>query len=439
MTRTRRRDDDGARGEERRAANATTTDARWERNATRRSARASDGDDDARGTAKERDGGDADDLAKTRGGGAKAEGLTSARRAMKQDAHATILDLDADTAFFAVFDGHGGKEVAMYAAKRLHETLKTTESYVAGDVARGLEESFLALDRKMLAKEAAGELKAFRAGGEKDDSSGFGGLLGDGASAEEQKNRRAEINAKLRAALIEQVKESNPDIDENDIKFDFELEDGDFNEIASSSGGDGADDASHENWTGPQAGATSVVVCVRGDKVYCANAGDSRAVFSRKGGEAVEMSEDHKPMNDGERKRIINAGGFVSEGRVNGSLALSRALGDFEYKMNKELDEKQQAVTAFPEIREFQLQEGDEFMILACDGIWDVMSSQECVNFVRERLVAKLKSGESDLKLSQICEELCDRCLAPDTRGSGLGCDNMSVVVVLLKKFCSIA
>ena len=142
------------------------------------------------------------------------------------------------------------------------------------------------------------------------------------------------------------------------------------------------------------------------------------------------MSEDHKPMNDGERKRIINAGGFVSEGRVNGSLALSRALGDFEYKMNKELDEKQQAVTAFPEIREFQLQEGDEFMILACDGIWDVMSSQECVNFVRERLVAKLKSGESDLKLSQICEELCDRCLAPDTRGSGLGCDNMSVVVV---------
>ena len=173
---------------------------------------------------------------------------------MKQDAHATILDLDADTAFFAVFDGHGGKEVAMYAAKRLHETLKETESYVAGDVARGLEESFLALDRKMLAKEAAGELKAFRAGGEKDDSSGFGGLLGDGASAEEQKNRRAEINAKLRAALIEQVKESNPDIDENDIKFDFELEDGDFNEIASSSGGDGADDASHENWTGPQAG-----------------------------------------------------------------------------------------------------------------------------------------------------------------------------------------
>jgi len=233
------------------------------------------------------------------------------------------------------------------------------------------------------------------------------------------------------------VKESNPEIDENDIKFDFELEDGDFDE---SERANANDDASDERWTGPQAGATSVVVCVRGDTAYCANAGDSRAVLARKGGEAVDMSEDHKPTNEGERKRIVNAGGFVSEGRVNGSLALSRALGDFEYKTNKELDERQQAVTAFPEIREFKLREGDEFMILACDGIWDVVSSQECVNFVRERLVKHAQSGESDeLKLSQICEELCDRCLAPDTRGSGLGCDNMSVVVVLLKQFCSIA
>lgn len=63
-------------------------------------------------------------------------------------------------------------------------------------------------------------------------------------------------------------------------------------------------------------------------------------VFLWKGGEVVEMSEDYKLMNDGERKRIINAGGFVSEGRVNGLLVLFCVLGDFEYKMNKEFDEK---------------------------------------------------------------------------------------------------
>lgn len=327
--------------------------------------------------------------------------------------------------------------MALYAAKHLHEALRETASFASGDLARGLEESFLALDRKMLAKESAGELRALRSGSGSDDDGGFGALLGEGTSAEEKRKQRAEINAKLRAALIEQMKESNPDIDERDIKFDFELDDTDFEELTPSSSGD-AGGETLDRWAGPQAGATSVVVCIRGDKAYCANAGDSRAVFSRKGGVAVDMSVDHKPMNEEERRRITNAGGFVSEGRVNGSLALSRALGDFEYKRNKELSEKEQAVTAFPEIREFDLQDGDEFMILACDGIWDVMSSQECVSFVRERLIAGHKSGDgAEFKVSRICEELCDRCLAPDTRGSGLGCDNMSVVIVVMRKFWS--
>ena len=283
----------------------------------------------------------------------------------------------------------------------------------------------------MLSKEAASELRALRSGSGEEEDGAFGGLVRTGANAEEQRNRRAEINAKLRAALIEQMKEQDPDIDERDIKFDFELEDSDFDEPQPSSSAAGGVDAL-DHWSGPQAGATSVVVCIRGNNAYCANAGDSRAVFSRKGGVAEDMSNDHKPMNEEERKRIMNAGGFVSEGRVNGSLALSRALGDFEYKRNKDLSEKEQAVTAFPEIREFELREGDEFMILACDGIWDVMSSQDCVTFVRERLIAGAKS--ETFKISRVCEELCDACLAPDTRGSGLGCDNMSVVIVLLRK-----
>ena len=348
-----------------------------------------------------------------------------------QDAHSTILNLDdTNTSFFAVFDGHGGKEVALYAAKHLHEALKREDAYKGGDMSAALQASFLRLDEMMLAKDSAAELTAFRNDGQKSDEPSIAGLLGgEGSSAEDKKSRRAEINAKLRAALIEQVKEANPDIDEDDIKFDFELDDDDFDEIApSSSGSDAMNiDKAHEHWTGPQAGATSVVVVVRGDKVYCANAGDSRAVFCRKDGKAVDMSIDHKPMNDAERARIMKAGGFVSEGRVNGSLALSRALGDFEYKQNQNLTVEEQAVTALPEIKEFTIEQGDEFFILACDGIWDVLSSQECVDFVRERL----KAGEQ--KLSKVCEELCDRCLAPDTRGSGLGCDNMSVIICVLK------
>jgi len=54
-------------------------------------------------------------------------------------------------------------------------------------------------------------------------------------------------------------------------------------------------------------------------------------------GKQVELSFDHKPTNEGERTRIVEAGGTVEAGRVNGNLALSRALGDFEFKMNSSL------------------------------------------------------------------------------------------------------
>ena len=69
-------------------------------------------------------------------------------------------------------------------------------------------------------------------------------------------------------------------------------------------------------------------VLVTKDKIFCANAGDSRAVLSRKG-EAVGLSEDHKPNVPEEEARINKANHFVSDDRVDGNLALSRAFGDF--------------------------------------------------------------------------------------------------------------
>jgi serine/threonine protein phosphatase PrpC len=78
-------------------------------------------------------------------------------------------------------------------------------------------------------------------------------------------------------------------------------------------------------------GCTACVAIITKDRIICANSGDSRCVIGR-GQNALEMSEDHKPDNFGERKRIEAAGGFVEEGRVRGILSLSRALGDLEYK-----------------------------------------------------------------------------------------------------------
>jgi len=81
------------------------------------------------------------------------------------------------------------------------------------------------------------------------------------------------------------------------------------------------------------AGCTANVVMITKAEILCANAGDSRAVLSKKG-KARDLSTDHKPDTPSEKKRIERANGFVEDSRVNGMLALSRSMGDFEYKAN---------------------------------------------------------------------------------------------------------
>ena len=133
------------------------------------------------------------------------------------------------------------------------------------------------------------------------------------------------------------------------------------------------------------AGCTATSVLITPTEIICANAGDSRTVLSR-GGKCVELSYDHKPDNPDERKRIYSANCFVEDGRVNGMLALSRALGDFEYKNAKHMRAKEQAVTAFPDIKVVPNNAQVDFILLACDGLWDVMSSEEAVEWVHKNI-----------------------------------------------------
>ncbi|KAI4521668.1 PP2C-domain-containing protein [Schizophyllum commune Tattone D] len=173
-------------------------------------------------------------------------------------------------------------------------------------------------------------------------------------------------------------------------------------------------------------GCTAVAALITADnKIYVANAGDSRSVISNKG--VVEpLSFDHKPTNEGERARITAAGGYIEYGRVNGNLALSRAIGDFEFKKNYNVTPDKQVITANPDVKEYQLTDEDEFVVIACDGIWDCLTSQQVVDFVR----FQVSEGKS---LQEIGEMMCDHCLAPDTSsGAGIGCDNMTVLIVAI-------
>lgn len=207
----------------------------------------------------------------------------------------------------------------------------------------------------------------------------------------------------------------------------------------------------NESWGEQMAGSTAVVVLVKDNVLYCANAGDSRAIACINGKLEI-LSMDHKPNNENESKRIIEGGGWVEFNRVNGNLALSRALGDFVFKRSNKKPEDQ-IVTgknnkqrnlyyisdthcyshfhylvchlAYPDVETRQVQKDWEFIVLACDGIWDVMTNEDVLQFCRARIGMGMQPEE-------ICEELMNNCLAPDCQMGGLGGDNMTVVLVCL-------
>jgi len=169
-------------------------------------------------------------------------------------------------------------------------------------------------------------------------------------------------------------------------------------------------------------GSTAVTALMRGSDLYVGNVGDSRCIACI-AGVADPLSTDHKPGDPLEKARIQNAGGFVELNRVNGNLALSRAVGDFSFKQNANLSPEDQIVSGCPDVVSRTISEDWEFILLACDGIWDVLSNQEVADFV----VRRIANGDEP---EVICEELMTRCLATDNNMGGLGCDNMTVVLV---------
>ena len=82
-------------------------------------------------------------------------------------------------------------------------------------------------------------------------------------------------------------------------------------------------------------GCTSCVVLITQEEIFCANAGDSRCVLTTEQTSSYALSEDHKPENEDELIRMENAGGTVEDGGINGNLALSRSIGDLDYKQNR--------------------------------------------------------------------------------------------------------
>lgn len=187
-------------------------------------------------------------------------------------------------------------------------------------------------------------------------------------------------------------------------------------------------------------GSTAVAVAIHigedgGRTLVSANVGDSRAVLCRNGS-AVDLTHDHKPNDERERARIEKMGeqiewdNYSKVHRVK-NLSLSRAIGDRFAKPT---------VSGEAEISLFPVREDDEFVVLASDGVWDVMTSEQVVQFIQEKLDAVKASNGSNLagtenltlRLQDARRKTMSRYVVSEAlkRGSG---DNICVVIVWLK------
>lgn len=158
--------------------------------------------------------------------------------------------------------------------------------------------------------------------------------------------------------------------------------------------------------------------------LYTANVGDARIILCH-AGRAVRLTYDHKATDRREQTRIREAGGFVAHDRVSGVLAVTRALGDEELK---------DFVIGRPFTAKVAINSAVQFLIIACDGLWDVMDDQEAVDMVRHGLAQPLEdppsaSGQPEAAAAAVraADQLVNHAIKEGST------DNITVMVVLFR------
>jgi protein phosphatase 1B len=161
-----------------------------------------------------------------------------------------------------------------------------------------------------------------------------------------------------------------------------------------------------------KSGSTAVACLITPTQIYLINCGDSRGLIVSDNQIKI-ATKDHKPEDQNEKGRIKKAGGNVNNNRIKyfvnqsskpRSLAVSRSLGDHHFKSNSIFNQIEQIVIAKPDIYVYErLNEKDEFLILASDGIWDVYKNEDLKQYVHYRLSIMHN-------LDDLCEEVVEIC-----------------------------
>ncbi|XP_022919119.2 protein phosphatase 1L [Onthophagus taurus] len=340
------------------------------------------------------------------------------RRPKMEDRFVINNDINkTGVSLFAVFDGHGGEFAANYAKDKLiqnlHNKIVEIKGLIKGDPVKVVKSEVCEEEKKDPEKPVTPNLQERRKSFRKTSSTTDECIKGAKEITDPELLNKLDnirpISREIKPSKLEVLKKSKP-TDYFDRFGTIDYAKLITDEVLA------ADQLLVETAKKSMdvAGTTALIAILEGFKLIVGNVGDSRGVMCDSKGNAIPLSFDHKPQQMRERKRIKEAGGFVSFNgvwRVAGILATSRALGDYPLKDKK-------LVIADPDILTFDLSyHKPQFVILASDGLWDTFSNEEAVAFVKERL------NESDFGAKSIT-------LQSFYRGS---LDNISVIVINFK------
>ncbi|KAH7419440.1 phosphatase 2C-like domain-containing protein [Cadophora sp. MPI-SDFR-AT-0126] len=299
--------------------------------------------------------------------------------------------METDNGYFAIFDGHAGTFAADWCGKKLHIILEETiRKNPNTPIPELLDQTFTIVDAQLeklpLKNSGCTAVTAV--------------LRWEDRIPNAQSATGSTAIAPATAAAVQaQNDASKGDEKSGDSGVDMSKSPPQANTSSVAATAPGSNEATH---------ARLRTTASRQRVLYTANVGDARIVLCRNG-KALRLSYDHKGSDENEGKRVANAGGLILNNRVNGVLAVTRALGDSYMK---------DLVTGHPYTTETVIQPDlDEFIILACDGLWDVCSDQEAVDLVR---------GQQDPVAA--AKQLVDHALAR------FSTDNLSCMIVRLNK-----
>ncbi|KAF2278803.1 protein phosphatase-like protein 2C [Westerdykella ornata] len=251
--------------------------------------------------------------------------------------------VETDNGYFAIFDGHAGTFAADWCGKKLHLLLEDAiRKNPNTPIPELLDQTFTAVDQQL-------EKLPLK-------NSGCTAVIAVLRWEDRVPNPQSSTGSVLLAPAAVAAAKNAAD--------------------AGDKGADAADRAAGDALAQAQQAAETKLRndASRQRVLYTANVGDARIVLCRNG-RALRLSYDHKGSDENEGRRVASAGGLILNNRVNGVLAVTRALGDAYMK---------DLVTGHPYTTETVIQpDQDEFLILACDGLWDVCSDQEAVELIR--------------------------------------------------------